>query len=89
MAQDKTFRSAYSEGVAAILEATTRRAQVAAGEAVVTLQTIMTDTNEPAGVRTQAADKVLTHALRLGERLDVEQRLTELELLTKEVVHGN
>lgn len=77
--EDKEFQSAYRETVAEILESTTRRAQTAAGEAVDVLRAIMKNTDEQAGPRVSAADKVLGYSLKLTEQLDILSRLEELE----------
>lgn len=77
--QNQEFVTAYRQAVAEILEGTTRKAQTAAGEAVDVLRGIMSDANEQAGPRVQAADKILTHAQRLTEQLDVVERLSALE----------
>ena len=77
--EDAEFQSAYREAVAEILESTTRRAQTAAGEAVDVLRAIMKNTDEQAGPRVSAADKVLGYALRLAEQNDVLTRLAEIE----------
>lgn len=77
--EDAEFKTAYREAVAEILEGTTRKAQRAAGEAVEVLRNIATDTSEQAAPRVSAADKILIHAAKLTEQLDVLDRLTALE----------
>lgn len=77
--EDAEFKTAYREAVAEILEGTTRKAQRAAGEAVDVLRNIATDTSEQAAPRVSAADKILIHAAKLTEQLDVLDRLTALE----------
>lgn len=79
MREDAEFQAAYRRAVAEILEGTTRKAQTAAGEAIDVLRDIMSNTNEQAGPRVQAADKVLTHAQRLTEQTDILARLESLE----------
>lgn len=85
---DQAFIAAYKQATGEVLEATTRKAQAAAGNAITTLQAVMENADTPAGVRVQAADRILVHSAKLTEALDVETRLTELEELTKEVVNG-
>ena len=77
--EDTEFKNAYREAVSEILEGATRKAQTAAGEAVDVLRDIMKNTGEQAAPRVSAADKVLGYALKLGEQLDLAQRMDEIE----------
>lgn len=83
--KDEEFITAYREAVAEVLEGTTRKAQTAAGQAVDVLQEIMSNTNEQAGARVQAADKILNHAQRLTESLDTAERMEQLEAAISEM----
>ena len=71
--------AAYRAAVSEILESTTRKAQRATGEAIDVLKIIMLDTDAPPGARTQAADKILVHAARMTEQLDILERLIAIE----------
>lgn len=79
MKQDTAFMAAYRAAVSEILESTTRKAQRATGEAVDVLKKIMLDPDTPPGSRTQAADKILVHAARMTEQLDILERLSAIE----------
>lgn len=79
MKQDTAFMAAYRAAVSEILESTTRKAQRATGEAIDVLKKIMLDPDTPPGSRTQAADKILVHAARMTEQLDILERLSALE----------
>ena len=76
---DPEFKQAYHAEMDTLLQDASRQARAATGAAVSVLQTVMEDTDTPAAARIAAADKLINHALRLTEAVDVEVRLVELE----------
>lgn len=79
--QDTEFMAAYQQAAKEALEHATKRAQAATGAAIDVLQTIMEDTEESAQARISAADRLLSHTLKLTEAVDLVGRLDALERL--------
>lgn len=77
--QDHEFLERYRAAFADVVEEATRRAQKSLSPALSVLKEIMEDEKEPASVRVQAAKCVMDYGLKLGEALDVLERVSELE----------
>ncbi len=77
--QDDEFIERYRAAFADVIEEATRHAQQSLSPALSVLREIMGDEKEPASVRVQAAKCVIDYGLKLGEALDVLERVNELE----------
>lgn len=77
--QSDEFVSAYRQAASDALQDATRRAQAATGEAVSTLEAIMRNEDESAQARISASRSVLEYAMKMGEQLDLAQRMDEIE----------
>lgn len=76
---DPEFKRAYQAAMDELLRDASRKARAAAGQAVDVLADIMTDADGQASIRVQAADRIISHALKLAEAVDMEARLSTLE----------
>lgn len=77
--QDASFKRAYDEARARLLENVLTRLQAVAGDAVTCLADVMADPNAGASARVSAARAVLEMALRARAELETEQRIKALE----------
>lgn len=76
---DPEFVSAYKKAFSELVEGATRQAQRNLEPAVNTLQEIMRDNEQNGQIRVSAARSLLEYSLRLSERVDILERLDELE----------
>lgn len=79
LSSDPEFRSAYSAALAELLDDSVRDAKKAVGPAVGLLREVVEDRGRDDRLRIQAADRILTHAVKLIEQYDVLNRLNKLE----------
>ncbi len=76
---DADFQRAYKEAFGGMVEDATRQAQQSIAPALSTLREIVESEEENAQARISAARSILEYAVKLGEQLDVLDRLTALE----------
>lgn len=81
--EDETFKAELQRAGDELIGATVRQLSDAAGLAVITLRTIITDRAAPSGSRVRASAVVLGSMLRVKEQLDLEQRIAALEAAVK------
>lgn len=77
--RDEQFKNRFEEAKAAALNEATDCMKIRVSSAVDTLSAVMEDTDNPATVRTSAADSLLRHTLRYIEQADILRRLAALE----------
>lgn len=77
--EDETFLNEYRRAFTAMIEETTRAAQMALSPAIATLRSICEDTEAPAMARISAARCILDMGMRLTEQNDIITRLEALE----------
>lgn len=77
--REEGFQARLREESSALLKITSKRLSEKAGSAVEVLCGVMDDETAPPQVRVTAADKILGHALKVSERVDVLAQLEELE----------
>lgn len=77
--KEPSFQNRLREESGALLKITSKRLSEKTGSAVAVLCGVMEDENAPVQARVAAADKVIGHALKINERVDVIARLEELE----------
>ena len=73
------FQAQLSAAKTAILEDAVNTARSRLRDAVDVLYRVMTDSGNPASVRTQAADSLIRNTLKLIETEDISRRLDVLE----------
>lgn len=73
---------------AKLLESATSSIAARVGEAVETMASIMHSEETPAQTRLNAADAIVRNSLKMSERTDVLDRISELEKAVKEVEDG-
>ena len=83
--KDPEFQSEYKRAFGVLVDNATRQAQRNLTPAVSTLQEIMQDQGQNGQIRVSAARSLLEYSLKLSERVDILDRLDELEAS----VHGN
>lgn len=71
-----------------LLESATSSIAARVGEAVETMASIMHSEETPAQTRLNAADAIVRNSLKMSERTDVLDRISELEKAVKEVEDG-
>ena len=77
--REEGFQARLREESSALLKITSKRLSEKAGSAVEVLCGAMEDESNPPQVRVAAADKILGHALKVSERVDLLTRIEELE----------
>ncbi len=85
----RDFAEAYCEACRVVMRHVTARLQVAAGEAVETLNSALVAENSPWTARVSAARTILDQAHRALELTDLETRVAELERLTPQGASRN
>ena len=83
--KDPGFIAEYRQRMAEIVEHTTRKMQTAALEAVDVLQSVMSDTSEPATARISASKGILEYSIKMAEMIDVQRRMAALEKIVSEL----
>jgi catalase (peroxidase I) len=76
---DPAFKAEYQKAFNGLVERATRQAQRNLTPAVSTLQEIMQDPEQNGQVRVSAARSLLEYSMKLSERVDILERLDELE----------
>lgn len=77
--RDPAFAAAYRAARNQAVEQAIGRLQQTTSDAVSTIECVMNDPENPAGVRLRAAETVLNTALRAIELFDLETRMAALE----------
>ena len=77
--KEPSFQNRLREESGALLKITSKHLSEKAGSAVEVLCGVMEDENAPVQARVAAADKVIGHALKVSERVDLLTRIEELE----------
>lgn len=77
--EDEDFLREYRHAFTAMIEETTRAAQIALSPAITTLRDICEDTEAPAMARISAARCILDVGMKMTELNDIEMRLEALE----------
>lgn len=77
--QDKAFINSLKDARAGMLQTVSERVLGSAGTAVDLLRGVVVDDSAPLSARIRAAEIVLRHAAKLGELLEIQERLMELE----------
>lgn len=78
------FEAEYNKAVSAFIVDATRQAQQALSPALSTLREIVVDKGENATTRVSAARSLLEYTLKLTERVDILNKIKELERLMEE-----
>lgn len=78
-AREPTFQKRLCAESSAALKVASKHLAENAGSAVAVLCEVMEDESNPVQARVAAADKVIGHALKVSERVDVLARIEELE----------
>lgn len=68
-----------------LLEGATSAIRARMGDAVETMGIIMCDASAPAQTRLNAADSIIRNSLKMGEMLDVLERVDRLERAVQEI----
>lgn len=76
---DPEFKTEYQKAFSGLVEGATRRAQKNLEPAVNTLKELMEDREQNGQIRVSAARSLLEYSLKLSERVDILERLDELE----------
>lgn len=76
---DPEFKAEYQRAFSGLVEAATRSAQKNLEPAVSTLRELMEDKTQNGQIRVSAARSLLEYSLKLSERVDILERLDELE----------
>lgn len=77
--REEDFQARLREESSALLRVASKRLSEKIGSAIAVLGAVMEDESAPPQVRVAAADKIVGHALKINERVDVIARLEELE----------
>lgn len=78
--QDPVFRAQYDAAQGAVLSAAAASMTGALDAAIGCLLAVVEDSTASAGIRVQAADRLLSHCCRYVESANILRRLDELEV---------
>jgi len=88
MSQEPEFKLRLQEARMRLSEQIVISLQANTLEAITTLRSIMLDKRASTSVRTSAASKLIDLSLRAKQQLDVEQRMTAVELVLRARLGG-
>ncbi len=77
--RNPVFQSELKRWQADFMEAAARRLVAEVGQAIDVIKNIMTDEQAAPAVRLRAAESILANALKLGELVDLAERVSRLE----------
>ena len=83
--QNQEFAEAYRLAISELLENAVMEARQGISPALSTLREIVEDAEESAPARIAASRAALEYALKLGDAVEIEQRITQLEKMLAEV----
>lgn len=83
--EDEEFQTAYRQALSDLLSDAARAAQSSILPAVELLREVTEDTGRDDRLRIQAADRILTHAVKLIEQYDTQERVAAIEKAIEEM----